>query len=219
MAMNRRKFLVNGVSTSVGMAALASIPMIAASPALANDVPMIDLMDTSKTMPDLAVGPENAPVTIVEYFSLTCSHCAHFHATTYEYLKEKYISKGQMRFVFREFPLDALAMAGAMLVRRAPNGKSEELMGMLLDNQAIWAFSKNPVAGLKQLVKQAGFTQEAYDKVTKDQELVDQIKSVRERGEREFGIRATPSFFFNGKEHIGAMTIEEIEKVLAPFYE
>ncbi len=109
---------------------------------------------------DVSVGKEDAAVTIVEYFSLTCGHCASFHAQTFKHIKEKYIDNGMVRFVLREFPLDPLAAAGAMLARRAPGGKSAEVIDLLLSTQRTWAYSDNPVDALRTIAKQAGFTQQ-----------------------------------------------------------
>ncbi|WP_319411077.1 DsbA family protein [uncultured Cohaesibacter sp.] len=216
MALNRREFLITGAKATAGFVALAGLPLAMAAPAAAESYPLEEMLKTSGDLEDISVGQEDAPITVIEYFSMTCSHCAHFHGTTYEYLKEKYIDTGKMRFIFREFPLDPLATAGAMLARRTPGGKATAMIGLLLDQQRSWAFTDDPVGNLQRLAKLAGFSQESFEKAVSDDKLLDAIEAVRERGHSEFGINSTPTFFVNGEKHIGALSSEEFDKILEP---
>ncbi|PLW75063.1 DsbA family protein [Cohaesibacter celericrescens] len=215
MVLTRRELLSTGMKLTAGIAAFASLPLLSAAPAFAESVDTEKLMEKG-ALEDIAVGSEDAPVTIVEYFSMTCGHCANFHATTFKHLEENYIAKDKVRFVLREFPLDPLAAAGAMLARRAPGGKAEEVIDLLLSTQRTWAYAENPVDALQTLAKQAGFTQASFKEALTDQKLLDDITAVRERGSNEFGINSTPSFFVNGEKHVGALSSEEFDKILEP---
>ncbi len=215
MALTRRDFLVSGSKLSLGLAALGSFGLITSVPVLAQSVDNDALMEKG-ALKDVALGQEDAPVTIVEYFSMTCGHCANFHKTTFKYLEETYIKEGKVRFILREFPLDPLAAAGAMLARCTPGNNAVAMIDVLLENQRKWAFTDNPVAGLFNFAKQAGFTQDSFNACLSDQKLLDDITAVRERGTKEFGINSTPTFFVNGEKHVGALSSEEFDKILEP---
>lgn len=163
---------------------------------------------------DKVLGAEDAPVTIVEYASLTCSHCAAFHAKTYPELKSQYIDTGKVRFIMREYPLDAVASAGFMLARCAPEEKYFDIVDVMFAEQRTWAFTENPYNSLLNFSKQLGFTQESFESCLTDQSLLDAVNGVRERGSAEFGVSATPTFFINGEKHSGALSIEELGKII-----
>ena len=163
---------------------------------------------------DVALGPEDAKVTIIEYASLTCPHCAAFHTTTYPVLKERYIDTGKVRFVLREFPLDPLATAGFMLARCEP-GKYYPIVDLLFARQRNWAFVEKPLDALRAHLRQAGFSQEKFDSCLRDQKVYDAVTAVRERGEK-LGVNSTPTFFINGQRHPGNLSIDELEKILKP---
>jgi protein-disulfide isomerase len=184
-------------------------------PAMAQNVAVQDLA-VAGPLGDVALGPENAKVTIIEYASMTCSHCAHFHETTWPELKKRYIDTGKIRFILREFPLDPLATAGFMLARCDGGDKFYPVTDMLFEQQKNWAFVDKPLDSLRQLMKQAGFSQEKFDACLKDQKLYDAVNSVKNRGMEQFSVDATPTFFINGQRHPGSLTIDEIEKVIKP---
>ncbi len=165
---------------------------------------------------DIVQGSPDAKVTIIEYASLTCSHCATFHTKSYPTLKSKYIDTGKVRFILREFPLDPLAVAGFMLARCAGEDKHAGIVDLLFQQQRTWAFSDKPVDALSQLMKQAGFTQESFESCLKNQQLYDGVNAVRNRGSEKFGVNSTPTFFINGKIERGALTVEELDRILAP---
>jgi protein-disulfide isomerase len=165
---------------------------------------------------DLAEGSDNAPVTIVEYASMTCPHCAHFHETTYPELKKKYIDTGKVRFIFREFPLDALAAAGSMLARCAGKDKYFPMIETLFSQQKEWVVQK-PLQPMLALAKQAGFTQESFDQCLANQQVLDGIEASRTRAAQKFNVNSTPTFFINGKIFRGALTPEELDTQLAPY--
>ena len=211
MALTRRDFLATSAMLTAAFAATIALP----GAARAESVDVAKLMEKG-TLDELAIGPEDAPVTVVEYFSMTCGHCANFHNTTFKHLEETYIKPGKIRFVLREFPLDPLAAAGAMLTRCAPNDNQLAMTDLLLEKQREWAYAENPVAALLKLAKQVGFTQDSFNACLRDQKLLDDIRAVQERGSEEFGINSTPTFFVNGEKHIGALSSDEFDKILEP---
>jgi len=181
-----------------------------------SEVPVEDLMKTVDGLSDVALGPADAKVVVVEYASLTCGHCAHFHDAGFPEFKKKYIDTGKVRFILREFPLDNLAAAAAMLVRCAGPDKHYAFVDLLFDKQGDWAFgSGNPVPRLFEIAKQTGFTQEAFDKCLTDQKLLDEIIAQRSRASDQFGVSATPTFFVNGKK-LPAPTIEALSEMIDP---
>jgi protein-disulfide isomerase len=179
------------------------------------EVPVAELMQPGP-LPELVLGNADAPITVVEYASMTCGHCAHFHNKVFPELKEKYIDTGKVRFIMREFPLDNLAVAASMLARCAGGDKTIPLISALFAKQDEWAFVRgDPRPELLKFAKQAGFTKESFDKCLTDQKLLDEIVAVRTRASQVFGVDATPTFFVNGKRLEGA-SIEDFDKAFAP---
>ncbi len=184
-------------------------------PVSAKNISVPELM-TPGTLGDKVLGSEKAPVTIVEYASMTCSHCANFHATVYPTLKSKYIDTGKVRFVFREFPLDAVATGAFMLARCAPGDKYFPMVEVLFEQQKNWAFTKDPARGLLAIAKQAGFTEQSFETCLTDNKLNEAIQEVARRGNEKFGVNSTPTFFVNGQLVRGEMTPDALDKLLEP---
>ena len=209
---------------AAGLAALsAAASWGLAGPALAQkrkgaataEVPVDELMKPGP-LSELVLGNADAPITVVEYASMTCGHCAAFHNKVLPKLKEKYIDTGKVRLIMREFPLDNLAAAASMVARCSGDDKTLPLISVLFAKQEEWAFVRtDPRPELFKIAQQAGFTQESFEKCLTDQKLLDDISAVRERGADTFGVTATPSFFINGKRMVGAPTLEEFEKAFA----
>jgi protein-disulfide isomerase len=195
--------------------AVASTALLGSLPALAQAVSPQDLA-VPGPLGDVAQGPADAKVTIIEYASLTCSHCAAFHKDTYPVLKQRYVDTGQVRFILREFPLDPLATAGFMLARCDGEAKYYPVVDLLFAQQKTWAFSDKPVDALLQMMRQAGFSQEKFESCLRDQKLYDAVNAVKNRGAEKLNINSTPTFFINGQRHSGNMSIADIEKVIKP---
>ena len=210
-----RRALVMAASS---LAALAPVTALAQRKAQA-DADVAELMKPG-ALPDQAIGPADAKVTIVEYASMTCSHCAQFHKTIFPALKKKYVETGKVRFILREFPLDDLASGASMLARCVGKGdvtKSYDLAGILFEKQEEWAFVRgNPVPKLFEIAKQVGFTQDSFDKCLTDQKLLEQITGIRDRASKTFGVNSTPTFFVNGKRLNDAPTVENFDKLIEP---
>ncbi len=175
----------------------------------------VDMAELLKpgVLPDKILGKDDAPVTIVEYASMTCPHCAHFHATTLPELKTKYIETGKARLIFREFPFDPRAEAGFMLAR-CSNDNYFPMVDVLFKQQSNWAAVDNAKDALLQIAKLAGFSQESFEKCLTDQKLLDDVRSVQKRAANEFKVDSTPTFFINGKTYKGALTIEEMSAII-----
>jgi protein-disulfide isomerase len=220
---NRREALKIGVKLAMGAAALALVATSQLAPAALaqrkkvapSEVPVDELMKPGP-LPDLVLGNADAPITVVEYASMTCGHCAHFHTTVFPTLKEKYVDTGKVRFIMREFPLDNLAAAASMLARCAGDGKTFPLISVLFAKQDDWAFVKgDPRPELLKFAKQAGFTQESFEKCLTDQKLLDDITAIRSRAAETFGVNATPAFFVNGKK-LNGVGLDDFEKAFEP---
>jgi protein-disulfide isomerase len=207
--ISRREFAL-GVSALALATAMTGFPGV--GPAHAQN--MAELM-TAGPLGEMAQGDEKAPVTIIEYASMTCPHCAAFHQTTYPELKKRYIDTGKVRFIFREFPLDQLAAAGFMLARCAGPDKYFPMIDTLFAQQQTWVVQR-PLAPLLAIAKQAGFSEESFNECLKNQKVLDGIEDVRQRA-MKLNVQSTPSFFINGKPLRGAFTIEEFEKQITPY--
>ncbi len=176
-----------------------------------------DQMLADAQLPDVWLGAKDAPVTMIEYASMTCTHCAAFHAETFPTLKTKYIDTGKVRFTLREFPLDPLATAGFMLARCSGPDKRYAMIDLMFTQQKNWAFVDKPVEALASTVKQAGISQADFESCLKNQGLYDQVNGVRDRAAEKFTVDATPTFFINGKKHAGELNVAELDKLMAPF--
>jgi protein-disulfide isomerase len=166
-------------------------------------------------LPEKAYGNADAPVTIVEYASMTCSHCATFHVNTLPALKEKYIDTGKVRLIMREFPFDPRAEAGFMLARCADD-KYFPMIEVLFKQQDAWARVQDARTALLQIARLAGFSQESFEACLTDQALLENVRAVRDRGEKQFGVDSTPTFFIDGKKYPGAMSIGEFSAIIDP---
>ena len=209
MRITRREFVVSSGALIAAAALCSSAPL-----AFAQQSPTQEELLRPGPLPDLVLGKADAPVTIIEYASMTCPHCATFHKTTYPALKEKYIDTGKVRFIFREFPLDELAVAASMLARCVGGDKSMALIDVLFASQDRWAV-RQPLPQLQQISRQAGMTQESFEKCLADQKLYDNIVAMRERGSKDYKVESTPTLFVNGKMLKGGASIEDLEKLIA----
>ena len=219
MTITRRKFLhsVSAFALAGGILAIAGeAGLTLIRQAEAQTIPMDQLMAPG-ALPDQVQGSAEAPVTIIEYASMTCPHCAHFSKNTYPELKKRYIDTGKVKYIFREFPLDRLAVAGSLLARCAGDGdKFYAMIELLFDQQEKWVV-RAPIPHLMDLAKQAGFTQQTFDACLANQEMFDKIVKVREQAAKDFKVESTPTLFVNGVKVPGAITIEELEKQIQPF--
>jgi protein-disulfide isomerase len=208
---NRREFVVSTAALIAAAALLGSAPGALAQPTAE------ELMRPGP-LPDIVLGKADAPVTIIEYASMTCPHCAAFSKATFPQLKTKYIDTGKVRFIFREFPLDELAAAAAMLARCIDKENGEKaiaVIDVLFASQDKWAV-RNPLPQLQQITKQAGMSQQAFEACLADQKLYNDVLAMRERGAKEYKVESTPTLFVNGKMQKGGVSFEELAKLIDP---
>jgi protein-disulfide isomerase len=145
------------------------------------------------------LGKADAPVTIIEYASMTCPHCADFHEKTMPRIKSEYIDKGLVRFVFRPFPLDGVALRASALAQCAPPDAYFSILDILFRTQKEWAYATDPIAALKQTARTVGMANDTINRCIDDQAMLDRIVASRTEGESKFAVNSTPSFIINGK--------------------
>ncbi|PWC34007.1 disulfide bond formation protein DsbA [Azospirillum sp. TSO35-2] len=174
------------------------------------------LPPVSELMADRVLGDPKAPVTILDYSSMTCPHCAHFHADVLPKIKETYIDTGKVKLIFRDFPFDQAALQASMLAHCAPTERYYPLTDVLFKSQSTWSRSSDPNKALAQYGKLAGMTQDTIDACFASKELADAILNSRLTGQNQYKIEATPTFILNdGKERVeGAQSFEEFAKVI-----
>ena len=166
---------------------------------------------------DMELGAKDAPVTIVEYASMTCSHCANFHMGPFRELKAKYIDTGKVRMIFREFPFDPVALQASMLARCVGAKRYFGMLNVLFKSQAKWANSSKPQQALGKIARLGGFTDARFKACMTNQDLADMILKSRLNGSKKYGVDSTPSFIVNGVKTSGNMTIAEWDKLLKTY--
>lgn len=209
----RRALMTAAAASAVTAFAIPAVTAQTSAPDPQGTVDMDKLLEPGP-MKEEALGSKDAPITVVEYASMTCPHCRHFHETTLPEIKQKYIDTGKVYFIFREFPFDPRAAAAFMLARCAPGDKYFPMVDVLFKQQDVWARAENAVQALENISKLAGFTQESFEACLTNQKLLDDINAVRERASADFGVNATPTFFINGKKYSGALSVEQMSAVL-----
>jgi protein-disulfide isomerase len=194
--MNKRKF------GALVLASMASAPALRFAPASAQDA--VDttamakkLMEAVPPHGERSIGDPKAPVTMIEYASASCPHCAEFHMQIWPGLKKDYVDTGKVRFILREFPTDQSALGAFMLARCLPEDKYYEAIDMMFLQQKFWR--PNPKVELFRIVSELGLSEEKAEACIKQPELAKNIVAVRESAIKDFGIKGTPSFFINGK--------------------
>ena len=195
----------------------AALDLFVVLPVAAAENDTAALVAKPVSFPDMALGPATAPVTIVEYSSLTCPHCAAFAENVFPMLQSKYIDAGKVRFVSREFPLDIKAAAASMLARCAANGdapKFFEATTMLFKQQQ--ELVDHTTETLTSIGAKFGMDQGAVETCVKSDATLDKLQADQNFAYQQLKVEATPTFFINGEMVKGAMSFEELEAKLAP---
>ena len=189
-------------SSSVESVVGSSTPAIAASAPESPPATQVAQTEQPVIGPDEHVlGKPDAPLTIIEYASMTCPHCAKFDTDVMPRIKSEFIDKGLVRFVFRPFPLDGLAARASLLVQCAPPEGYFSMIDVLFRSQGDWARAADPIAALKQIGRTAGLSQADIDRCIADQTALDRIVAGIKEAEAKFGVDSTPSFVINGKKY------------------
>jgi protein-disulfide isomerase len=234
LSLTRRKLFAAGGVSVLAVAGLSGashfIEIAKADPAATAQTPATTpppadatlLAELQKPGPagDIILGSDKAPVTVIEYASMTCPHCAHFSETTFPELKKRYIDTGKVRFIFREFPFDKVAAAAFMLARCAgKEGGPERYMAVvetLFAKQEQWV-NDQPLEPLENIAKQLGFSDASFKACLTNQQVLDGIEAVRDRAVDKLGVNSTPTFFVNGKKVVGDVPIETMAKEIDPY--
>ncbi|HTI86382.1 MAG TPA: DsbA family protein [Alphaproteobacteria bacterium] len=166
------------------------------------------------TADDRVLGSPDAPVTVIEYASMTCPHCAHFDVEILPQIKSTLIDSGKARLVFRDFPLDGLALRGAMLVRCVGNDRAFGMIDLLFSRQAQWAGAQDPIAALGTIAAQAGMSGDDFKACVENQTVLNAVVQSRTDAENTYGINSTPSFLINGQLVVGAYEAPEFIKMV-----
>jgi protein-disulfide isomerase len=200
-------FIIAIASSAIAESNKEKLPSMEASTANAEDL--------YKAYPDdVMIGNKDAKVTIIEYASLTCSHCADFHKNTYPEVKEKYIDTGKVNFIFRSFPLDEPALRGSMLAYCSGEDKFYKFIDVMFTTQPNWAFNKNYLEVLANIGKLGGLNSDDFDKCMANSDLERKIIQKKFDAATILNVRATPTFFVNGNIYKGAHGFEYFSKVL-----
>jgi len=206
MRLPRRSFLAAGAVVAAAGSASAQI---------APNAPAAD-----PRLAERAIGRPDAPVQVLEFFSLTCSHCAAFYRDTMPQVKQRLVEPGTVRFVYRDFPLDRLALAAAIVSRSLPSERYEPFVGTLLLAQDRWAFSRggDPMEELAKMAALAGMARPQFDAAVRDEALARAILEGVQTAEREHGVRSTPSFVFRqdgrSRTQAGAVGFERFQQLV-----
>ncbi len=207
---NRRDILLG--AAAAGAASLAA-PMAQAQATL--NLAEV-LAAGNPLLPDLVYGSADAKVTIVEYASMTCSHCARFHNEVFPELKTKYVETGKVRFIFRNFVLNPLDTAASMLSYCGPAERRGAFIEFLFKQQEKWAFTNTPLDALLQAARQAGFTQESFNACLQRQDLYGALNATKDKAADGFKVNSTPTLIINGQVHRGALSMPELDRILQP---
>ncbi|TAK49902.1 MAG: DsbA family protein [Xanthobacteraceae bacterium] len=214
MILTRRRALA---ALPLAGASLFGTPLVLSGSAWAQKAPAAADFAPASPLGDIVLGSDKAPVTIIEFASMTCSHCANFATVTFPKLKTAFIDTGKVRYIFREFPLDDLAAATAVLARcagKADGTRTFAMIETLFASQKDWVVQQ-PLQPLKNIAKQVGIGEQAFEACFADKALLEGVKANQQQGIK-LGVNSTPTFFINGTMHRGDLGFEEIEKVLKP---
>src|SRR5690606_32364949 len=165
--------------------------------------------------PEMAIGRPDAPVTIVEYASLTCPYCRKFHAETFPQLKRAYIDTGKVRFILREFPIGFQSGAATLALRCAPPERYFELYGKFLEQQPRWVSQEVRHDPIFKVAAQVGMTRAQFDACYENQGMIDALKQIKDRG-RTLGVIGTPNFFINDRLVKTVIGMKEIREMVEP---
>lgn len=200
--MTRRKILLGAAATALFWpAALAGLttPLRAQEQEIFPD--------------DRILGAADAPITLIEYSSLTCPHCAAFHRDSLPQIKENWIATGKIRLVYRHFPLDGMALRAAAVANCIEGERFFSFLDLLFKGQQRWATAKDPLKAIGQMARLAGMSQEKLDACAADEAEMNRIMARRQNGVETYGVESTPTLIINGRKVEGASPLGSLETI------
>jgi len=200
--MKRRQILLGSLA-----AAVSAVPIVGAVAGSARAQSMEIFPD------DRILGSADAPLTIIEYSSLTCPHCAALHADALPRIKETWIADGRARLVFRHYPLDGLALRAAAVADCVDGDRFFAFLDLLFQNQQRWARAKDPIQALGQVASLAGIGQSQFEGCVKDEAKMDKILTRAQDGSATYKVESTPTLIANGRKIEGALSFEEFDAI------
>jgi protein-disulfide isomerase len=208
--------VIRAFTAALFVAGTAALAGFLPFPAIAQEVTAAQVAKPM-SLPDIALGSAKAPVTITEYASMSCPHCAAFGENVFPMLRSKYIDTGKVRFVFREFPLDIKAAAASMLARCMASDNAEKYFDAI---QLLFQQQERLMTQTKETLKlvgeRAGMNEQAVEACEKDQSLLDKLKADQSYAFEVLKVDSTPTIFVNGERLRGAMSFEELEARIKP---
>lgn len=172
-------------------------------------------VDVAAALAPRYLGSEDAPLTMIEYFSLTCGACGKFHREILPTIKEKYIDTGKLRMEYRDFPLDIWALRAAAMARSAPAKRYDALITVLYDQQPRWTRADDVLAALKQIGRLAGLSSSYIQTAMMNTELLDGIANSRLVANRDLDVQSTPTFLIGDSKLNGFLPLDEFDALLA----
>lgn len=188
---------------------LALILALVLAPLAAN----AGIVSVSQAMQEQYYGQDNAPLTVYEYYSLSCPHCRHFFETTFPEVKKNYIDTGKVKFVLRDFPLNGPAL-GAAMIARCSGPRYKGMVDLFFKSQMQWAYSQDPLQELTRVARFGGMSSADVEACLKQQAIQDGVNEEEKQAEKKYGINATPSFVIEGKVYTGAMEYDQFKQIL-----
>lgn len=218
--MDKRIVTVAGIGTVLLAAVLAAFYFLLPTPGATSTASNTEVGDPAAQDKALMVrdydrvmGSPTAPITMIEYASLTCGHCAAFHIQTIPRIKTEYIEKGLVRWVFREYPLDRVAAAASLVARCLPTDGYFPFVDLLYQNQPDWAHVDDPREGLITISRRAGLSREQVESCLKNTMELERMQALMEEAGAVFGVNSTPTLVINGKVYRGAMPFDQIDAI------
>lgn len=174
-----------------------------------------DAVDAAAALQERSIGSPDAPVTMIEYFSLTCPACASFHNDVFDDLKEKYLDTGKVRFVYKEFPRDGVDLRAGMMARCADPRRYSGLIQVLFKSQPNWTRARDPIAEIAKIGRLAGIDDATFQSCLASEALANGILAERQNASAR-GVRSTPTFDIGGQLYAGSRSIEELSEIIDP---
>lgn len=205
--MQRRQMMIGATVTAI------TAPLFYNRKAAAQSAPAA-LMDTGP-LPERIFGATDAPVTVIEYASMTCGHCANFHINIWPTLKKEFVDTGKVRFIIREFPFDPRSTAAFMLARCMGEDKWYATVDLMFRSQSTWARASDGKQGFLSALSMTGLDEKQLEACLADQAMLDNVNKIAATG-RELGVTSTPTFFINGKKYEGVIPVDEFRSIVEP---